>query len=204
MYACASPAGKSQIPPSDRLPIGHGIGIVKGGIMQSRLTMLVIVFIALALPETGHAQQKHERFWWAFGLGGGWNNWQWWEDELRGAAGYFRLGGTVNPQVLFGGEAFVFWREGPGSGDLQRVNATAVALLYPSRNGGMFFKGGFGVARAELPQCESEGIGATFGTGIDLRIRRNTYVTPNVDVLVQFFEHDTNASLLFTLGLTWH
>jgi hypothetical protein len=204
MCARAPPAGKSQIPPTDRLPVEHGIGTLKGGIMRSRVTMLVIVLVALALPAAGQAQQEHERFWWGFGLGGGSDSWQWWEDGLRGAAGYFRLGGTVNAQVLFGGEAFVFWREGSGSGDLQRVNATAVALLYPSRNGGMFFKGGFGVARAELHGCEPEGIGTTFGTGIDLRIGKNAYVTPNLDLLVQFFEHDTNASLLFTLGITWH
>jgi hypothetical protein len=174
--------------------------------MRTHISVLAIAAVVLAFPSTARAQQVHERFWWGFGLGGGWSSWQWsfGEDGLRGGAAYFRLGGTVNQQVLFGGEAMVFWRDPDSGVEHHRVNATAVALLYPSRSGGLFFKGGFGVAQAELPHGESEGVGGTFGAGIDLRIGRNAYITPNVDVMVQFFDNDTNASLLFTLGIIWH
>jgi hypothetical protein len=174
--------------------------------MRKHISVLAIAVIALTFPAASSAQQVHDRFWWGFGLGGGWNSWQWsfGEDGMRGGAAYFRLGGTVNQQVLFGGQAMVFWRDPDSGAEIQRVNATAVALLYPSRNGGLFFKGGFGVAQAELPECDPEGIGTTFGTGIDLRIGSNAYISPNVDVMVQFFDNHTNASLLFTLGITWH
>ena len=40
--------------------------------------------------------------------------------------------------------------------------------------------------------------------GIDFRLGRNFYVTPNVDYMVQFFDRDTVGSVLVTLGVTWH
>lgn len=150
--------------------------------------------------------QKHRGFWLGFGLGGGWNTWRWslGNDGGRGGAAYVRMGGTVNQHVLFGGEVLTWFNDDGGSRTLQRVNATATALLYPGSNGGLFFKGGFGVASSEVQGNERAGIGTTVGAGIDLRLGGNFYVTPNVDVLTQFFERDTNSSLLFTLGLGWH
>lgn len=181
---------------------------------HSRTTLFAVAMLTLA-ASTLAAQEKprHDRFWFAFGLGGGWNafnvdlepvsrKWHIDFDGPRGAAGYFRLGGTVNQHVLFGGEALVFWRD--DSRDIERVNVTASALFYPGSNGGFFLKGGFGVAGSEDERGDHSGVGTTIGTGFDLRIGRNMFVTPNVDFMLQMFEEHTSGSLLFTLGFTWH
>ena len=182
---------------------------------RSRITMVASLLAALMISHAvAQERPRHDRFWFGFGLGGGWNafnidrdhitgNWHFDFDGPRGAAGYLRLGGTVNQHVLFGGEALVFWREDPGS-EIARVNATASALIYPSARGGLFFKGGFGVAQHEAEAIDESGVGTTVGAGFDLRIGRNLFVTPNLDFMLQLFEENTNASLLFTLGLTWH
>jgi hypothetical protein len=180
----------------------------------SRTALLAASLLTLAV-STAAAQEKprHDRFWFAFGLGGGWNafnvdfneitrTWHLDFDGPRGAAGYFRLGGTVNQHVLFGGEALVFWRD--NNNEIQRVNVTATALLYPGSQGGLFFKGGFGVAGSEDERGDSSGVGATLGAGYDFRIGQNMFVTPNFDLMLQMFEEHTTGSLLFTLGFTWH
>ena len=177
--------------------------------------LLALLNIFTTFPVGAQDTPRHDRFWWAFGFGGGWNainvtfertinRWTFDFDGPRGASAYFRLGGTVNQHVLFGGEALVFWREGRPGQDLERVNVNAVALIYPDSDGGLFFKGGFGVASSEGSRGEESGVGASLGTGFDLRIGTNIFVTPNLDLMVQMFEESTNASLLFTLGFTWH
>ena len=60
------------------------------------------------------------------------------------------------------------------------------------------------MAGSEGPRGEESGVGTTLGAGFDLRIGTNLFVTPNIDVMVQMFEESTNASLLFTMGFTWH
>lgn len=182
-------------------------------------TLLGAAFAALlsstvASPGTAQDTPKHDGFWWGFGLGGGVHGLQWnhnqvnnaWEfgwDGRRGGAAHFRMGGTVNPQVLLGAEVLVLWREERGGGDLERVNAMVTALIYPNADGGVFFKGGFGVASIEN-RGDQTGVGATLGVGYDFRIASNLYLTPNFHVLTQIFDQETSASLLFTLGLTWH
>ena len=60
---------------------------------------------------------------------------------------------------------------------------------------------GGGVASLERNDEElRNGIAATLGTGYDIRLGSgNFYLTPNVDLLVQFFSDATPASLIFTL-----
>ena len=153
-------------------------------------------------PESAHEVDAHARqhrgFWLSAGGGGGWHG------DLRGAAFYLRFGGTPSEKVLFGGEVLTWFR-----GDdvaLQRVNATATAVYYPlvgrGPARGLFFKGGFGIGTTG--DGINTGVGTTLGTGFDFRIGRNLYVTPNADVLTQFFESDTDTQFVFTLGLGFH
>ena len=65
-------------------------------------------------------------------------------------------------------------------------------------------KTGFGVAVAHCYSLDHTGVGLNLGTGFDLRLNRNFFVTPNLDFLVDFFNESTDTSLLFTLGLSWH
>ncbi len=178
-----------------------------------RKVMLVLVATALAAiaTDTAEAQHRsirevhqHSGFWLSVGAGGGWEDADFtFGNRGRGAAAYLRLGGTVNPHVLFGGEVLAWFKDREGS-EVQRVNVTALAQVYPSRQGGWFLKGGFGVAGHERFGIEREGVATTLGTGFDFRIGGNFYVTPNVDYMVQFFENETIGTALFTVGLTWH
>ncbi len=177
----------------------------------------IAALLSSIIVSTGTAQDqpKHDGFWWGFGLGGGVQGLQWdfdsandaWEfdwDGRRGGSAHFRVGGTVNPQVLLGAEVLVLWREDQPGQDLGRVNAMATALIYPESEGGVFFKGGFGVATVEDLGQDETGVGTTLGAGYDFRIASNLYLTPNFHVLVQIFDQHTSSALLFTLGLTWH
>lgn len=156
---------------------------------------------AVALDEP-----RHHRFWWGFGLGGGWQTWKWYLGTAgeRSAAGHVRLGGTVNRHVLFGAEAHALFVEDRPGEDAGRANITTTDLVHAGAEGGWCLKGGFGVAEVEETGADRGGVGVTAGTGFDFRIARNLYVTPNVDLLMRFHALETNASLTVTLGLTWH
>ncbi len=166
---------------------------------------------ATAQQATSETQQQSESlsgrkgFWIGFGFGGGLSSpGTFVSDGERGAAAYFRMGGTVNDHVLFGGQTQVWWRQEQPGFDTQRVNVTATALIYPSTTSGLFFKGGFGVTTVEEFVVVGTGIGTTLGVGYDFRLGRNFYVTPNLDLLIHLLENSTSSSLLFTLGLVWH
>lgn len=147
---------------------------------------------------------KHDGFWLSFGGGGGWEDFDGsFGPAGRGGAFYLRLGGTPNPRLLFGGEV-TGWFNGSDGNDFERVNVMATALAYPARAGGWFLKGGFGVAEHSVFGFDRTGLGTSVGTGFDLRLGRNFYVTPNVDYLVQFFDNGTTGVFLVTLGVTWH
>jgi len=169
--------------------------------------------------EGGH---EHRGFWIGFGFGGGINLSEGLDGErLGGGGGYLRLGGTPSQKVLLGFEGLAWARDVDGSA-LGRGNGSFVVQFYPSQRGGAFLKGGVGIASISRATTSGnttttttrDGFGLTAGTGWDVRLGRNLYLTPNVDFLFQWFESDqdpvlgtipgTNTILLFTLGLTWH
>lgn len=167
-------------------------------------------------PETdarsAESAVRHDGFWFAFGLGGGLEAlrldfnptrriWEAHFDGLRGGSASIRLGGTVNPQVLFGAEVQAFWRE---ESNTEHVSIMAMTQLYPSAEGGLFGKLGFGVAERDGPGPSDDGIGTSIGVGYDFRIGRNWYVTPVLDLFTQHFEERSRGGALFMLGFTWH
>ncbi|UCF41032.1 MAG: hypothetical protein JSW43_01450 [Gemmatimonadota bacterium] len=169
----------------------HAIGLLVAGVLTA----------CAAASVQAQEQPKYRGFWIAFGAGGGWETWQWDFGTVgRGHSVYLRMGGTVSQHVLFGGEVLGWFND--SGGQSERVNVTAAALVYPFASGPWFLKGGWGVAQAG--PADRQGVGVTLGSGFDFRLGGNFYVTPNVDLLVQFLERETNASLLFTMGATWH
>ncbi|NIM52598.1 MAG: hypothetical protein GTO22_25695 [Gemmatimonadales bacterium] len=162
------------------------------------LTVVFVLGAGSALPQEVGTRSG---FWLSFGGGGGLM------DGLRGAATYVRMGGTPNSRVQFGGQVLNWWRHDE-TGEHSRVSIAATAAVFPIQGGSpnrallseWFLRGGFGIVTAH----SSSGVGPTLGTGIDLRLGRNFFVTPNVDLLVYFFRDETDVSLTFTLGLTWH
>ena len=188
---------------------------------------MLIATVLLLAAGTSAAQDTtgahpHRGFWIGFGFGGGVNLSEGLDgQQLGGGGGYFRLGGTPSQKVLLGFESIAWVREVDGA-SLGRGNGSFVVQFYPSERGGAFFKGGVGlstIARATVSgntttSTSENGVGFTLGAGWDVRLGRNIYFVPNLDLLLQWFESKNdpvlgqipgnNTILLFTLGLTWH
>jgi hypothetical protein len=172
--------------------------------MTTRASILPLLLAGClcAPPALAQADDTHKGFWLSFGAGGGWMG-----DE-RSATTYFRMGGTPNKRVHFGGQVLHWWQDD----DIEHSSVTATFAVYPfySRTRRphllreFFLKSGFGVASAECHGNDEAGIALNLGTGFDLRLNRNFFVTPNLDFSVDFFDDSTHTSFLFSLGLSWH
>lgn len=187
---------------------------------MNRMLALAVMFL-LVVSSSGLAQQPrharhartapHSGFWLNGGLGVGVTD----EDvagDNAGPAFYLRMGGTPSDRVLLGGEVIGFARS-VGDTDVSLGNATFSVLFYPNSPGRFFVKGGVGWASAIVSTevgsgtftSDEQGFGLTFGGGYDIRIGRNLYLTPNVDVLVQSFDEFADSNVfLFTLGIGFH
>jgi hypothetical protein len=178
----------------------------------------VLLLLCTTSESAAQTRHRHEGFWIGFGIGGGVNTSANVEEGKRGGGAlYVRLGGTLSQRWLLGGEISVWGRQedsilGENSVSLTRSNATFTAMFFPSGNGGLFLKGGLGGANVEFEaggvKFNEQGVGTTLGMGYDVRLGRNLYLTPNLDVLIQTFEKSsettTNSLVLLTIGLTWH
>ena len=179
--------------------------------------MLLLVAVGPAQAQEGREEQdRRVGFWFSLGVGAGWNitdapNV---DERPQGKGGYIRVGGTLTPQVLLSGE--VIGRAiSEGDTTVARANVTLSMLIFPSRTGGFFIKGGIGFSSvgtlSEASWSSNQGVGVTAGAGFDVRVGGNLYVTPNVDWLWQSFPSPagdnlwtTQRLLLVTVGLTWH
>jgi len=188
-----------------------------------RAASIILAALGLVLPGGLQAQglqpaPEHRGFWVGFGLGGGVNLSDFAEGARAGAGGYVRLGGTISPRFLLGGEISGWGRDIEGS-TFTESGVTGIAMFYPAGRG-FFVKGGAGfagwavsaTAGSTTTTTTAGGFAGTLGAGYDLKIGSNLYLTPNVDFLLHTMESDNSAFagissgqvLLFTLGLTWH
>ena len=169
---------------------------------QRATVWLIFVFVLSAAPAGAQQDDTHKGFWLSFGAGGGWMG------NERSAVTYFRMGGTPNKRVLFGGQVLHWWQDE----DTQHSSVTATFAIYPmyrtTRRPGLlqelFFKTGFGVATSHSYGDDETGLGLNLGTGFDFRLGKNFFVTPNLDYCIDLFDDTTYTSLLFSLGLSWH
>lgn len=154
---------------------------------------------------------RYQGFWIGFGVGGGANLDETAADARAGGAGYLRMGGTINQQLVIGGEASG-WARDVDAGTVSRANLTGTVYFYPAQGNGFFLKSGLGFAAAQFETTQGnatltisdEGFGATFGAGYDFRLGSNFFITPNADLLVQVINDDTVSLLLLTVGVSWH
>ncbi len=179
--------------------------------------MLLLVAVGPAQAQEGREEENSRAgFWLGLGAGSGWNITDAPNVDERpvGTAAYLRVGGTVTPQVLLSGEV-IGRAASEGDTTKTRVNATFSMLIFPSRTGGFFIKGGIGLSSvwtpSETPWSTNQGLGLTAGAGFDIPVGGNLYVTPNIDWLMQSFPSSavaglwtTQRLLLVTVGLTWH
>lgn len=148
---------------------------------------LVGLFVLGSPALRAQHPQVRDGFWIGFGLGYGPFN-----PSCDGCpssnsessfTGHLRLGGTLRPDVLLGGD-IVTWTKSQGGTDEIGGNVTATVYYYPMVRSGFFLKGGAGIAYYSLSAnnsgsgADGAGVGFTIGAGYDLRVGRNISLTP--------------------------
>jgi hypothetical protein len=167
--------------------------------------------VPLAAQDGRRGPPRHDGFWIGFGVGGGSNMWSGFDGIRAGGAGYLRLGGTINQQLLLGGES-LGWVRSENNTTVSYGNTTASVLFYPSLAGGLYLKSGLGFAvrQAEVAvgggtfTGSDAGLGATLGVGYEFRLGNNFFVVPGFDVAMQVIDDDSGALLFVTVGVLWH
>ena len=162
----------------------------------------------LATPGAAQNPQTREGFWISFGFGVGSLGCEDCGDDEREVGTNFnlRLGGTMSQRLLIGGE-LNGWTKTEGDATLTVSNIGPVLLFYPNPNGGLFLKGGIGMANTSLElgslTIDESGVGITIGLGYDARVGRRFALTPYFDILGSSYDGGSFNQVAFGLGFTW-
>lgn len=148
---------------------------------------LAAVFVLGAPALRAQHPQVRDGFWIGFGLGYGPFDASCSGclsiNSESGFTGHLRLGGTLKPNVLLGGD-IVAWTKSADGFDELGGNTTATVYYYPMVRSGLFLKGGVGLSLYDISPTNSgsgadgTGVGFTIGAGYDLRVGRNISLTP--------------------------
>jgi hypothetical protein len=154
--------------------------------MRSTSRILTISAALLVIGSTAvQAQRPQTRqgFWIGFGLGWGSLGVSCGTPDCRtgrtgAASGYLKLGGTLSPHFLLGGETNGWTKEEERT-TVTAANASLAAYYYPQPAGGLFLKGGAGIATfKEEGGDAASGVGLVVGLGYDFRVGPNVSITP--------------------------
>ena len=184
--------------------------------------LAVLLSVAVGVSTAQHPQTR-EGFWIGFGFGygsahlacGGTCSFN---DKAKGggATGFIKLGGTLSPQLLLGGEvnAWVKSLSDSGASATEAVgNVSFAVYYYPAPASGFFLKAGVGLANYRLSDGGSvtgNGFGVLAGLGYDIRVGRNISITPVGNF---YFGSDGEVDIIpsvkhtvfdFGLGITFH
>ena len=147
------------------------------------------VGVALLLLDVSVASaqkaQTRKGFWIGFGFGYGSFGFSCdgcSSNRLGSVSGYLKMGGTINPHVLLGGETNG-WTKSELGASITAANASFAVYYYPNPSGGGFLRGGLGISNSRSDDGEGTsvsetGTGATIGAGYDLRVGANSSITP--------------------------
>jgi len=175
--------------------------------------LVLALLMSLSIPATAQGTaQTRQGFWITFGFGAGslgcddCNDEGEEDDRLSGVNFQLRAGGTLSQRLLIGGEINGFTRS-ENDATLTVTNIGPVLQFYPSAQGGLFLKGGLGLATAEVDfgglSVEDEGFGVTIGIGYDARVGKNFALTPYFDILSSTFNGTSLNQVAIGLGFTW-
>ena len=141
--------------------------------------------VAIAVSAaSAHAQnaQIRDGFWFSGGLGYGslgCDNCS--GTRTGGLSGGLSLGGTLSQRLLIGVGSDA-WTKSEQGATLTVGTLDARVRFYPSATGGFFLTGGLGVGTisgaASGYTASETGLGMLFGLGYDVRISRNSSLTP--------------------------
>jgi hypothetical protein len=129
-------------------------------------------------------------------------------DREGGASGYFKLGGTLRPNILLGVEGNA-WRKSEGTLTLTMGNFSGAAYWYPMVTSGLFIKGGVGYSTLRLDDdtvgdASDSGFGLLAGLGYDVRVGRSLSITPVANWFRGGFDGGSANVLQFGLGVSSH
>jgi outer membrane protein with beta-barrel domain len=175
--------------------------------------LAVATALALGLGSVASAQghpQTREGFWIGFGLG--WGSFSLKCSGCSGSegsfSGYLKMGGTLSPKLLLGGETNG-WTKSEGGATLTAGNASATMYFYPAPASGFFLRGGLGFASLSAGSggttASESGWGFTLGTGYDIRVGAKMSIVP----VANFNWGDLGSGVKqnvfqIAVGLTWH
>jgi hypothetical protein len=190
------------------------------------LALTVLPTLAGAQSQAGGGRPNtRQGFWIGFGFGpgsagadcdSGCSN-----EGLSGFSGYFRMGGTVSPKVLLGGESNAWARSHDNGVDETLGFASFIVMWYPSATGAFYLKAGLGAMSYEVTDGTDEltatAPSVSFGLGYEIRVSRNMSVVPFFNGMatsaVEFKfngqtlpnSNEVKVSLAqLGVGLTWH
>jgi len=186
-----------------------------GELMRHISRGIALVTVLLLLGTSAASAQKPQTrkgFWIGFGFG--WGSYTFSCDgcgdiDREGSyTGHIKLGGTINPHLLLGGET-VAWSKSEGGATITAGNVSFNAYYYPKPAGGLFLNGGVGFSRVEISgggvSAGETGPGFSLGAGYDLRVGTNISIVPNLQWVYGNPESGFNQNFYhFALGVTFH
>ncbi|HUL04372.1 MAG TPA: hypothetical protein VLV16_14215 [Gemmatimonadales bacterium] len=192
--------------------------------MRALLLLLLVVVPGGVAAGQGHKRANtRQGFWIGFGLGdgsAGLNCHSCSTDRVSAWSGYLRMGGTVSPSVLLGGETNG-WLHSDSGVDESIGYASFVVLWYPSRQGALYLKFGVGGmsyrANDGTDELTATAPSVSLGIGYEFRTGRNFSVVPYFNALssssvsLRFngsavsTNEDISISLVqLGVGVNWH
>lgn len=146
--------------------------------------LAVCSIAAFSVAGTAQAQntQTRDGLWFSGGLGYGSLGCDGCDSREGGVSGGLSFGGTITPRLLLGAGASG-WTKSEQGATLTVGLVDARVRFYPQTRGGFFVTGGVGVGSvsASVDGFGSDtetGVGLILGMGYDIRVARNTSITP--------------------------
>jgi len=175
-------------------------------VSRSMAMLAALAVLGVSIASAQHPQTR-KGFWIGFGFGYGSLSCTGCS-STGGVSGYLKMGGTVSPHLLLGGESNG-WSKSEGGFTTTVGDATFTGYYYPQPAGGFFLRGGVGFSTVSVSQggnsASNTGVGATAGLGYDLRIAANTSITPVFNFVWGHPDSGFNQSILqFAVGVTFH
>jgi hypothetical protein len=192
--------------------------------MRASLLLATLVVVGGAV-QAQHRANTRKGFWIGFGLGDGSAGLkcdQCETNRIDSWSGYLRMGGTISPSVLLGGETNGWIHSDAASGIDENITfASFIVMWYPSRKGALYLKFGVGGmaynADDGTDQLTATAPSGSFGLGYEFRVGNNFSITPFLNSLVSSAvtvkingsSVPTNGDITLSLvqlglGLTWH
>jgi hypothetical protein len=179
--------------------------------LRALAVVVALLLVGVSVAPAQHAQTR-KGFWIGFGVGYG--SYGISCDQCSGLgregsySGYLKMGGTISPHFLLGGETNG-WSKSEGGATITAANASLAGYYYPQPKNGLFLRGGFGFSTAQASQGSTSdtrtGVGVTLGAGYDMRVGANTSIVP---VLNYMWGHPTDGLshnfFQFGVGVTFH